>query len=169
MAKPRLKTWKARRRAVQQAESKATKRAGEKKSWIDMLGQETREHISIVQELQVQPWMKGVDWWHTPSEGKRDQFQAWLYKMMGGSRNVPDFIVAESRGGKSGLWLEYKKTGTKLFKADGSPYADVKEQWEFLLRMEKKINVAIALVAGPEEAVATIKKYLTQHETPRSA
>lgn len=166
MAK-RLKTWKSRQRLKKQTETREAKR-GPSKSWIDMVSQESREHIGIVAELRMQSWMQGVDWWHTPSEGLRNEFQAWLYKSMGGSKNVPDFIVAEGRGGFSGLYMEYKKTGTKLFKADGSPYADVKEQWEFLLRMKAKINVKIALVAGPAAAVATIKEYLTlpPNDTP---
>lgn len=153
----KLKSWKERAKANKQAEARASRVS---KPWIEYLGKETREQISIIQELKLQAWMQGIDWWHTPSEGKRDQFNAWLISMMGVTKNIPDFIIAESRGGFNGYYLEYKKTGSKIFKADGSPYADMKDQWEFLLRMREKIGVKIDIVESPEKAVQAIKDYL---------
>lgn len=132
------------------------------KSFIDMVSAESREHIAIVQELNLYPWMKDKDWWHTVNEGKRTQFQAWLVKAMGIKKNVPDFIFAEPSQGYNGLWIEYKKTGTKLFKPDGTPYADVKEQWEFLCRVGPKSNVKVALVAGIDNFIKEVKDYFNQ-------
>lgn len=130
------------------------------KSWLEYLGVETREQMSIIEELQLQPWMKDIDWEHYPAESKRDGFNAWLYKKMGGQKNIPDFRFHERRGTYNGFWFEYKKTGTKLFKVDGSPYADIKPQWDYLLRMEKKLGIKIAVIESPEKAIQAIKEYL---------
>lgn len=158
MAK-RIQTFKMRQRAAKQAARREEVKKA-RKPWIEYLGAETREHISIIQELELQAWFKGVDWEHYPAEGKRDEFNAWLFKLMGGKRNVPDFRIHEARGGFNGFWLEYKKTGTKIFKADGTPYADIKDQWDYLLRMRDKINVKIDIVESPEKAVKAIYEYL---------
>lgn len=153
----RLASWKTRARQKKQEEAKAAKKS---KPWIEYLGAETREQISIIEELLLHPWFKDIDWEHYPAEGKRDAFNAWLFTKMGGKSNIPDFRIHELRGGYNGLWMEYKKTGTKLFKADGTPYADIKEQWDYLLRMQEKMNVKIAIVESPEKAIQTIKDYL---------
>lgn len=158
MAKTRLLTWKQRARKAKQA---AQRSSAQKKSWIEKLGPETREQISIIEELLLQPWFKGIDWEHYPAEGKRDEFNSWLFKKMGGQKDRPDFRIFEARGGFNGFWFEYKQTGTKLFKPDGTPYAAVKPQWEFLLRMQAKLNVKIALIEGPENAINAIKNYLS--------
>lgn len=155
----KMQTWKMRRRAAQQAEKRAEK-AAQRKPWIEYLGAETREQISIIEELTLQAWMKDIDWEHYPAEGKRDEFNAWLFKKMGGKKNIPDFRIHEPRGGFNGFWFEYKKTGTKLFKADGSPYADIKDQWEYLVRMKEKLNLHVAVIESPEKAVKAIYEYL---------
>lgn len=149
----RLRSWKNKSKA---SVSKP------KVSYIDRLQVETREQIAIVQELNLYPWMKDKDWWHTVNEGKRTPFQQWLVKAMGMKKNIPDFIFAEPMQGFNGLWIEYKKTGTPLFKEDGTPYAAVREQWEFLCRVGPKANVKFMMVAGIDNFIKAVKEYFQQ-------
>lgn len=153
MARKRVGNWRSKIK-------KATGKPKTGKSWMAMLGDETREHIAIVEELEIYPWLKDKVWWHYPAEGKKSKFEAWLFKVMGGKKSIPDFMFIEPRNGYSGLAIEYKKTGCKIFKPDGSLYAGahMKAQYDMLLKLEER-GYKIHILEGVENFINAVKDY----------
>lgn len=88
--------------------------------------------------------------------------QAVKMKRLGGnSRNWPDFFIAEVNSEYSGLFLELKRDGVKIFKADGSLYKNEhhESQYETLLKLREK-GYAANFAIGFEDAKSQIEKYL---------
>lgn len=88
--------------------------------------------------------------------------QAVKMKRLGGnSRNWPDFFIAEPRNGFHGLFLELKRDGVKIFKADGSLYKNEhhESQWKMLQLLRTK-GYAAYFSCGLVESKKIIDNYL---------
>ena len=66
--------------------------------------------------------------------------QASKHKRLQRYRGYPDLFIAESVGGYSGLYLEIKKPGTRIFKKDGTLVSDehIREQYDMLHDLRRK-------------------------------
>ncbi len=153
--RPKLKSWRS---GLKKAGSKKSARSKKGKSFIEMLDQEAREQVGIVKQLLYETFLQKAVWWHTPSEGKREGMQAWLYTAMGGKKNIPDFMFMDPRQGFVGMVIEYKKTGTPIFKKNGEPYAAVKDQYDFLIQLQER-GWKVHLLEGPENFMNAVKSY----------
>lgn len=93
--------------------------------------------------------------------------QASRHKRLQSSRAYPDLFIAQPRYDWSGLYLELKKPGVKLYKADGSLYADahVHEQDAMLQRL-RELGYRAEFAVGFEEARTIIDAYLTTKAEP---
>src|SRR6476469_9418041 len=78
--------------------------------------------------------------------------QATRHKRLQSSRAYPDLFLAHPIGSFHGCYIELKRPGTKLHKADGSLYADphVREQAEMLQALRERGYVA-EFAVGLEE------------------
>ncbi len=130
-------------------------------SWRDnpyfkKLGPETKEHGGLVEWIR---WVKFTEnWFHYPAEGKKSSFEQYLWAIMGGTKNVPDFMFFDHHQGYCGLALELKNADRVIYNKDGSLRADMKDQFEFLERL-KKCGWRTELVAGKEPARKIIADY----------
>ncbi|TGK45550.1 hypothetical protein [Leptospira bouyouniensis] len=92
--------------------------------------------------------------------GKRNPLIA---KKQGVSSGWSDFHFPYARKGKIGLWIELKKKGEKLFKADGITPKDkrIKNQIEtgsFLVKQNHEFHFAF----GAEEAFKIVRNYFLE-------
>lgn len=95
--------------------------------------------------------------------------QASRHKRLQSSRAYPDLFVAHPRQGFSGLYLELKKPGSKIFKTDGTLYSDphIREQAEMLQNLRGRGYTAFFAV-GFDEAKSIIDHYLTKSANQQS-
>jgi len=89
--------------------------------------------------------------------------QAVKESNMRSSRGMPDLMIFEPRGVYSGLFLELKKEGTKVFTKDGNVYSDphLQEQAAILAKLCLKGYLA-QFAIGLEDAKNKITKYLSK-------
>ena len=81
-------------------------------------------------------------------------------KQNGGLRGWPDLFVAEPSHGHKGLFIELKKSGTRLKKKDGSwASSHLEEQNEMLNKLQAK-GYAAYFAIGYDEAKEIIDDYL---------
>lgn len=82
------------------------------------------------------------------------------YKDLGNKKSYPDFFFAEPLNGYHGLYIEYKKTGEKLFKKDGITYKTehLQEQAEMIEKLNARGYYATFCI-GFDEAKKTIDNY----------
>lgn len=59
---------------------------------------------------------------HTPSEGRRTQFERYKASLLGLTKGVPDFIIPRKMGVFNGLVIEMKATGKKIYLKDGKTF-----------------------------------------------
>jgi hypothetical protein len=119
------------------------------------LTKEQREHARLCEWLA---WVKPGLWCHYPAEGRKTPFERYLWSIMGGKKSIPDFMFFTSKKGFNGLALEFKDTGTVVYKLDGTPRKDMIDQWKMLREFEKngwKADFAV----GFDEAQEMIKNY----------
>ena len=74
---------------------------------------------------------------------------------------IPDLIILHPEKGYSGLILEIKKQGEKLYKRDGNTWIDehIEAQAKSLARL-KEIGYCASFAIGFDEAVSIINQYL---------
>ncbi len=125
------------------------------KQFKDHLTKEQAEHKKIVEWLR---WVKPGLWFHAVNEGKRSKYEQYLWHIMGGSASVPDFLFFDPKGQYNGLAIELKPTGTKIYRNDGKPLADMVPQWEYLEKL-KKCGWKAEFASGYDEAQKLIKEY----------
>lgn len=125
-------------------------------AYYKYLTDEQKEHASLVEWLNYV--MFTTNWFHYPAEGKKSKFEQYLWAIMGGKKNVPDFMFLDHRKGFHGLAIELKKTGRVIHNKDGSLRADMVDQMEYLEQL-KKIGWSTHLVAGKEPARQIIADY----------
>jgi hypothetical protein len=83
------------------------------------------------------------------------------YRQNGGRRGWPDLFVAEPSKDCSGLFIELKKSGTRLKKKDGTwASSHLEEQNEVLNKLQRK-GYAAYFAVGFEEAKEIIDDYLS--------
>ena len=87
--------------------------------------------------------------------------QAVRNKKMQCGRKYPDMFIAEPVRGYAGLYLELKKEGTKVFKADGTLYASehLRAQNETLQALRTKGYKAVFAI-GYDSAIRIIQNYM---------
>lgn len=87
--------------------------------------------------------------------------QAVKAQQMRSSKGLPDLFIAEPRGKYNGLFIEFKKEGTKIFKPDGSLYSNehISNQYLILNQLQQKGYRAVFAV-GLTDAMTKINTYL---------
>ena len=82
-------------------------------------------------------------------------------RLNGGRRAWPDMFLAEPRGKYSGLFIELKREGTRIFKKDGALVADehIREQFDMLHDLRRK-GYAAEFACGFDEAKKLIDDYM---------
>lgn len=115
---------------------------------------ETKQHVELVE------WLDGVGIFfvHFPAEGKRSKFENYLWTIMGGKKNIPDFLFFDKMGRSNGLALELKDKGIEVFTKKGQPKAEYKGQYDMLETFKKK-GWKATFASGRDEAIEIIKKY----------
>lgn len=78
----------------------------------------------------------------------------------GGLRGWPDMFIAEPRNGMHGLFIELKKSGTRLKKKDGSWASSHLEEQNVMLNELGKRGYAAYFAVGYDEAKDIIDDYL---------
>lgn len=127
-----------------------------KNPYYKYLTAETKEHAALVEWLN---WaMFTENWAHYPAEGKKSKFEQYLWSILGGKKNVPDFLFFDPRQGFNGLAIELKKTGRVIHNKDGSLRSDMVDQFDYLEKL-KKCGWQTHLVAGKEPARQIIADY----------
>lgn len=89
--------------------------------------------------------------------------QAVKAKKMRSSRALPDFTASEPKGKYHGFHLELKRSGTVIFKKDGTLVADehIREQHALLERLRIKGYYA-EFAIGIEDAMKQFNNYMNQ-------
>lgn len=87
--------------------------------------------------------------------------QAVKHKRLQAGRAWPDLFLAEPRGKYHGLFLELKRSGTRIFLRDGSLTANahIQEQYVALKKLRQR-GYRAEFVVGFEEAISLIDSYL---------
>lgn len=82
-------------------------------------------------------------------------------RLNGGRRSWPDMFLAEPKGKYSGLFIELKREGTRIFKKDGALVADehIREQFDMLHDLRRK-GYAAEFACGFDEAKKLIDDYM---------
>jgi hypothetical protein len=118
---------------------------------------EANEQMLVVQYLKLQ--YPNVIFNCDMSGIKLSIGQAVKQKKLGMPKGYPDLFIAEPNGKYHGLFIELKKSGTKLFKRDGKPVNEhIEEQNEMLDRLQERGYYATFCI-GFDEAKQTIDNY----------
>ena len=118
---------------------------------------EANEQMLVVQYLKLQ--YPNVIFNCDMSGIKLSIGQAVKQKKLGMPKGYPDLFIAEPNGKYHGLFIELKKSGTKLFKRDGKPVNEhIEEQNEMLDRLQERGYYATFCI-GFDEAKQTIDSY----------
>lgn len=82
-------------------------------------------------------------------------------RLNGGRRAWPDMFLAEPKGKYSGLFIELKKEGVRVYKKDGALVADehIREQFDMLHDLRRK-GYAAEFACGFDEAKKLIDDYM---------
>lgn len=92
---------------------------------------------------------------------KLKPWQAKAQKIQnGGLRAWPDMLIAEPRNGCHGLFIEFKKEGTRLQKKNGEWATEHIYEQAVMLEELKKRGYKAVFAVGFNEAVNIIKEYL---------
>lgn len=87
--------------------------------------------------------------------------QASKHKRLQRYRGYPDLFIAEPKGKYSGLFLEIKKDGVRIFKQDGTLVSDehIREQFDMLADLRQR-GYAAEFAIGFESAKKLIDDYM---------
>ena len=82
-------------------------------------------------------------------------------RLNGGRRSWPDMFLAEPKGKYSGLFIELKKEGVRVYKKDGTLVSDghIREQYDMLEQLRRR-GYAANFACGFDEAKALIDRYM---------
>jgi hypothetical protein len=82
-------------------------------------------------------------------------------RLNGGRRSWPDMFLAEPKGKYSGLFIELKKEGVRIYKKDGTLVSDehIREQYDMLEQLRRR-GYAANFSCGFDEAKALIDRYM---------
>jgi hypothetical protein len=118
---------------------------------------EANEQMLIVQYLKLQ--YPNVIFNCDMSGIKLSIGQAVKQKKLGMPKGYPDLFIAEPNDKYHGLFIELKKSGTKLKKKDGSYINEhIEEQAEMIHRLQERGYYATFCI-GFDEAKQTIDNY----------
>lgn len=86
--------------------------------------------------------------------------QAGRMKAIQGIKGWPDLFIAQPMGRFSGLFIEVKREGTRLFKLNGEPAdSHIAEQQECLAKLAE-LDYYCAFGVGLDNCIDIIEKYL---------
>lgn len=87
--------------------------------------------------------------------------QARKHKRLQKYRGYPDLFLAEPKGKYSGLFIELKKEGVRIYKKDGTLVSDehIREQYDMLHDLRRK-GYAAEFTCGFDEAKKLIDDYM---------
>ena len=98
------------------------------------------------------------------TEGKKSPFEQFKFKWMGGRKGVSDLFFPVSNLQFSGMFIELKREGAKIFKKDGTLYASNKDhhqrQLDFIDEMNEA-NYFSHLCIGFDETKKVIDYYMS--------
>lgn len=82
-------------------------------------------------------------------------------RLNGGRRSWPDMFLAEPKGKYSGLFIELKKEGVRIFKKDGTLVSDrhIREQYDMMEQLRKR-GYAVNFACGFSAAKILIDRYM---------
>ena len=82
-------------------------------------------------------------------------------RLNGGRRSWPDMFLAEPKGKYSGLFIELKKDGVRVYKKDGTLVSDghIREQYDMLEQLRRR-GYAANFACGFDEAKKLIDGYM---------
>lgn len=82
-------------------------------------------------------------------------------RLNGGRRSWPDMFLAEPKDKYSGLFIELKKEGVRVYKKDGTLVSDghIREQYDMLEQLRRR-GYAANFACGFDEAKALIDRYM---------
>lgn len=82
-------------------------------------------------------------------------------RLNGGRRSWPDMFIAEPKDGQSGLFIELKREGVKIYKKDGTLVSNehIREQFDMLEQLRRR-GYAAEFTCGFDEATKLIDDYL---------
>lgn len=96
---------------------------------------------------------------------KLSKYQAVRQKKQNGGRSGwPDMFIAEPRGKYSGLFIELKRDGVRIFKKDGTLVSDghIRDQFDVLSSLRAR-GYAADFAIGYEDAIKKIENYLRDY------
>lgn len=116
-------------------------------------------------QLRLCQWMrlqhKGLLWRSDYASGLRLSIpQARRHASLQSGRAWPDWCLYEPVGFFSGLALEIKKDGVKLFTKAGKPYSPHIAEQAAVLEALRERGWAACFVVGLDEAMETVTSYL---------
>lgn len=95
---------------------------------------------------------------HIPNGGsRRNRFEGWRLKAQGTKKGVSDLLLPVARGGRFGLWLEFK--AAPPFDA---PVTESQQHWCDLMVEQ---GYAAMVARGVDEALEALRAYLAQPPT----
>jgi len=97
------------------------------------------------------------------TEGKKSAFEQFKFKWMGGRKGVSDLFIPKANLQFSGLFIELKKEGAKIWKKDGTLYASNKDHHQRQLDFIDEMNAAnyfSQLCIGFDETKEVIDYYM---------
>lgn len=131
-----------------------------KNPFYKFLTEEQRDHKALCDWISKDARTKELVWWHTPNEGRKTPFERYLFSIMGGKRGVSDFVFVKRVGRYSGLVIELKKKGERIFKKNGEPYYP--DQHKFILDVMSE-GFYGTFAVGFDEAASVLLKYLDEN------
>tara|TARA_R100000951_G_scaffold96657_1_gene85994 strand:+ start:101 stop:520 length:420 start_codon:yes stop_codon:yes gene_type:complete len=84
----------------------------------DILQRQVIEYLEL--KYKVTPICMGT-------ESRKTPFEQFKFKWMGGRKGVSDLFIPKPSGMFSGLFIELKREGAKIFKKNGDLYASNKD------------------------------------------
>lgn len=142
------------------SEFRAMSKIDKRNPFYKYLTAEDREHVEFIEYCRnTYPGLIIV---HTPSEGKRTPFERYKAALMGLTIGIPDFLIICAQQPFSGLAIELKATGKKIYLKDGKTLiADetIRKQNEMLKRLRDQDWFA-AFAIGIDEAKYIFNNYM---------
>lgn len=96
------------------------------------------------------------------TEHKKSRFECYKSKVLGNYKGIVDLFIPYPNKHYNGLFIELKTEGRKVFKKDGTLYANGKETHEAQLKELERLNklgYLALMVFGFDEVKKVLDKY----------
>ena len=108
----------------------------------------------------IKKYHPGIIFHTTRVEGKKEFWEQNQIKRLNSHTGFPDTFILEPRGKYHGLMIENKKSGTKLFKRDGSYASEHFANQAATHELLRAKGYAVKFAVGVVEAIETLENYL---------